>query len=475
MNGGPALELPLDEGVIYPHFVRIILELFGDQFWAVPLVQGVLDSITCVFVAVFTLRWAGDRRAALLAGLGAAAYGPLVIFSGEILPVTILLFLVASALVSATGKKAVEPSDPREPRWLLAGALWATALCTRTEVVVAAPLLAFDAWRRGGRTAALRMAGPMFVVLVVTTALNFSATSRLVPLTVGGGLNFWLGNNPTADGVTPFGDAESAERIKSAMSATPDDSVTVDQSLMESGLGFWTGHPIQAIEGLAKKALWTMSDRELPNTDDPEWLRHRSWLFVSLGFGIVFSLALMGGVLAYRRRWPLLGLGAVAAMAIVPCLVFFTNSRFRAPLILPLIILAAVGVAHLTRREVYRDRRALAGPAGLIAVGLVLSLSDFLGVRDYHIAEIDVNIGLCEEADRRFETSAMYMRKGLAKTPNDPVALMHLALDLEQLGQPDQAIETFRRSRDLIPSEGSLGDMKNDFAIRHRTLLEHTP
>src|SRR6185295_2769340 len=88
---------PFDEAPGYPYFVAAVYSLCGRSMTVVALAQCVLDALTCVLIAVCGSRWF-DLRTGTVAGALAVVYGPLIYFSGELLPVTLLICLATAAL-----------------------------------------------------------------------------------------------------------------------------------------------------------------------------------------------------------------------------------------------------------------------------------------------------------------------------------------------------------------------------------------
>src|SRR5262249_33292203 len=156
------------------------------------LVQAGLDALACALVAGVAQRWFGSA-VGIVAGTIAATYGPLVYFTGAIEP-AIPFVCALTAAFAATGGG----------RWPLGGCLWAVAFLFRTEAVLGVPFAVLDAGRRGGRAPVARTLAPLVVLVVALASVNVAHTGKLVLYITSGGLNFWAGNGPDADGVTPL-------------------------------------------------------------------------------------------------------------------------------------------------------------------------------------------------------------------------------------------------------------------------------
>jgi 4-amino-4-deoxy-L-arabinose transferase-like glycosyltransferase len=473
LGGSGAPAAPFEQAPGYPYFVAAIYALLGPRPVAVAGAQILLDTCTCLLVARLAGGWFGSR-AGLLAGLLAAAYGPLVYFSAQLLPATAFVFLVLAAMAAALSAGAAPP--PRRGAapatadwpWALAACLWGLALCVRSEAVLAFPVVLFDAGRRGGRRALLAMALVLTAFLAVPLALNSTRSGRFVPFTTSDGVNLWLGNNPHADGVNPFvyGPLSDVDAIVRTHAA---DAVDADQRFRARALDFWQTQPAAAGWLLWKKFLWTWTDRELPNTSDIEWETTQSWLFrfpwLPLRFGAILPLALVGIVLLGGGLLPCTLLAAPVAIGLGTSLLFFTNARFRLVLVPALLVLAAAALDRLPRLG--RERPARIAVAVLAAVlGLYAAWGDPYGVRRYRVPQILVNTGILEREAGHFDAAIQLLRDGLRDDPHDDIGWIHLALALEQSGRSGEALQAYFSALALADSSDAR-EMAARFFVRH--------
>jgi tetratricopeptide (TPR) repeat protein len=299
---------------------------------------------------------------------------------------------------------------------------------------------------------------------------NAAGSGTFVLFTTSDGVNLWLGNNPHADGVNPFifGSLEPVADEVRAQAAT---GVDADRIFRRRALAFLRDEPGQALRLLWKKLLWTLNDRELPNTDDIEWVTGHSWLFrrplFPLSFGMVLPLAL-AGVWMLGRQWrEHTTLAGLFLTGLATGVVFFTNARFRLIIVPPVLLLAAVALDRAM--ALVRDRawRALVVPAVVLGAGVVLAWGDFYGVRAYRIPQISVNTGAMEREAGEFEAAVRHLRDGLAGDPYDAIAWVHLALALEQQGNVDAARQAYRDAQARLPNDPDVQQMAARFLARH--------
>lgn len=512
---GQAPAPPFDQAPGYPYLLALIYAVAGPSASAVRGVQAAMDALTCIAIALAAMRVAAPRagrslalRPGIIAGLLAVAYGPFIYFTGELLPATSSLLALSGAVTAAL-----------YGRWYAAGLAFAVATGLRLETLIGLPLLVATAWRSGSRHACLAVSLPVLLVPLALCGMNLNATGRWSAPTTGSGLNLWLGNNPHADGVSPFVSGPLAPIADRARTQANADPLATDALLRVQAIDFWREFPRQAVGLAYKKLRWTLSGRELPNTSDIEWQESYSWMFrvpgLPLGLGVVLALALaalpellptwqgLPGPARVRRRTPPLRQATgerkrpktttapagpaedgyashpVLLLAIGPCIalvtgvVFFTNARFRLPMLPTLLVLAGMAVDQTWTLlpQWRRHQRRLAAMAAAAGFGVWLAYSDPYDVWSYRIAEIDVNTGSVEREAGNYTRAADYLRRALRSTPDDEIAWVHLALALEQQGDPPAAAEAYLDGLARSSGRQHLPDMARRFFARHHLNL----
>lgn len=465
---GQAPPPPYEQGPAYPYFLSFFYAFAGEGAWGVAVVQCLAATATVVLLHLVAARL-GGRVAGLATGLLAAAYGPFIYFTAEVLPATLFVLSCAGAMAAAV--------VPRERRWRLAGALWAVAYLFRSNTVLALPFALLHAWAVGGRAAALRLLVPFALVAAALLALNLGVGGEPVWSTTGGGVNLWIGNNPTSDGVNPFFGPDQ-HAVDAAVRAEATTAAAADRAFTRRALAFWATQPGAALELAAKKLLWTFSAFELSNDVAIDWKQAHSPVFaitgLPLGFAIVLVFAFVYGALVWFAPPPhardLLVLAVPAMLGIATCVLFFTNARFRLPLALALLVLAGLGIAaildHVRRGSVDVRRAASASLAATLAV--VLAYGNWFEVRDYRIPQLDVNAGAMEREARNFDSAILFLRSGLGREPRDPIGWVHLALALEQAGHVDAAREAYESGLGFVPGDPQITEMFARFRQRNR-------
>jgi tetratricopeptide (TPR) repeat protein len=135
-----------------------------------------------------------------------------------------------------------------------------------------------------------------------------------------------------------------------------------------------------------------------------------------------------------------------------------------------LLILAAVGIERLAalRHTWRRQWRVLGLVALAMGLGLLLAWGNFYDVWTYRVPEISVNTGVIEREAGDFPAAVRHLREGLALDPHDGLAWVHLALALEQEGQPRAALQAYLDALTRVPDDTGLEQMAAGFWQRQR-------
>lgn len=178
------------------------------------------------------------------------------------------------------------------------------------------------------------------------TARNLREHGRFVLIASEGGVTFWTGNHPLARGE---GDLAANPDIKRAHLAFRQAHPSMSPEQLEpvyyaEALRYIGANPVDWLILTLKKFfyLWVPMG--------PSYRLHSPRYFWTsvLSYGIVFPLALLGFLRIRRLRVQPRAMWLLAGSAILVCLVFFPQERFRIPVIDPaLIACAAVWLAEV--------------------------------------------------------------------------------------------------------------------------------
>ena len=177
--------------------------------------------------------------------------------------------------------------------------------------------------------------------------------SEYTILSTNGGINFYLGNNPFADGFSPthpelgpgwtedeaagFASNNSGNRLSASEVSSWYYSRTID-SIVSNPTGY--------AKLLFKKIALTLGSYDISNNGDLTWYKQNRILlniFYVFGFYIFIPLGIVGMIIGRRdSRTNSLSLITIISL-FLPSILFFTTARFRLPIlpfILPFVIIA---------------------------------------------------------------------------------------------------------------------------------------
>ena len=312
---------------------------------AARIVQAILGSFTAVLILLIARKVYG-RRAGLIAGLLAAAYGPLILIEVSILGEGLLLLLLTLTVWISTA----EP--PTRARSIVAGLAFGFAAVVRPTALVLAPIFI-------RRTRLFLFA--LFAAYAVLPVMyqHWASTGDLVVVQTSGGFNFYLGNSTTHDGTPwarPGGEwdwARGAAWRAGVRGAADEDRFYVQEAFRDV-----RAHPLRFARLLGTKALWLIQTDEIRDSHAFAFFTSHSTLLRWLpGFGIVFALAAAGIATTLRERprsWMILGWLILMSGAV---LLLVIGMRYRMPIMPPLFMLAGAGTDAILRAAETRQRR----------------------------------------------------------------------------------------------------------------------
>ncbi len=479
----------------YPLLLGLWIKIAGPSVMAAKYAQFVLGSVNCVLTLVLADKVFG-RRVAIIAGLAAAFYAPMIYFDGELLTPTLQTFLNLSAilvLLSAVNRASLW-------RFAAAGLIFGLSLITRPDVLPF--LIAAAVW------AVIVMRGrlPARGLVVSIALMLFCAVIPIVPVAVrnkvvghepvlicsNGGLNFYIGNNADYDRTFsirpgPDWDAMQALPLKENPKAT---QVQQDAYFYREGLSYAFQHPLEYAALTLKKAVIYLTAVEAKRNHDIYYYRHYSSLYSLLLFktpifafplGLALPLAVLG--IARRLRRPGGGLLILYLLAqMVATVAFFVCARYRVTSMPMMLIFAALGGVELWRIAKERAWRRSILPLILAGVVLVISNVNLYGVdRDQRMLDADTRYYQGEILFKAGDAAgaADELEASVALNPSDEVARFNYSRVLRSLGRPDEArrqlLECLRIEPGSPAAHAELGSLSSeegglDEAVRHLSI-----
>jgi tetratricopeptide (TPR) repeat protein len=450
-------------GPLYSHFLGILYVVFsGSRYWAL-FVQSLVGSMTCVLTYLVG-RKVVSNRTATLAALISCQYGILIFYDSLILMESLTLFLNMACLLLLL--EAVDTN-----RWYLflaAGLCLGLSALGRASVLLFAPAAAlWIVWisRSSRRQEMIRISifcGAVLATVSLVTVRNYWVAKDLVPISANGGINFYIGNGPGANGTF---------RIPDEIGMVPDDIAGKSTAELATGrimklsevshwwytqtLSFVRAHPLASLRNLVWKIKLLWNGYEIPQLEWYDACREHSRILrlPLVTSKYVIPLGLCGVILCLRRsRRSALLLLYIAAQTLAISL-FFVTSRYRVTVLPVLCIFAAYSLIWFLASLVHRRYKAVGLALGAVAAIFWLTCPTQLGLhlnelRRWHLINLGLRYSMTEAGLARAES---LLEEAVAISPKAPDAHVYHGIVLRRATRYEEALDRLATASSLDP------------------------
>jgi len=489
---------------LYPYFLGILYLVLGRDLWWVRVVQTILGAASCSLLYLAGKAFF-SRRVGITAGVILSLYAPAIFFDAliqktvlDVFFITLLLFFLSRTQERPTWKS-----------WAAIGAALGLLGLSRENALIWFFVLPAWIWFYFGehprqmrvRWISVFFAGLMLVLAPVGVR-NLMVGGEFTLTTSQFGPNFFIGNNPAADGTymalrPGHGDQkfERQDAIEIAEQAlgrrlSPGE---VSGYWLDRSLEFIRSQPMDWARLMGRKWLLLWNVRELEDAEDFYLYQKWSSLLGVLGwashFGLLAPLAAMGCVLTCRRwrsLWLLYLLLGTLAFSVV---LFYVFGRYRFPIVPFLTLFAAAGLTEGV--SLYKERMLrqglicafvvvvagifvywpIAGAAapsatGYYNLGNALSKQGRISeaIESYERAlQLDPTysvgyyaLGNTLAQQGKLEEATHYLQKAVILDPDLVEAYSNLGQVLFRQGKLENATQQFRKALELRPTSGEI-------------------
>jgi tetratricopeptide (TPR) repeat protein len=484
---------------LYPYLLGGIYAVAGRHLLLVRLVQIVIGSASCALLGLAVARLL-SKRAGLVAGLMLALYAPAIFFDGllqksvlDVFFVCLALWLIAKLSTAERAENAEKKSSLRSLRslrldlWLCLGlTMGGLALTRENAIVFIAVLLAWslvgvDRGRPGLerrttnvdrlRGAAVFLAG-IAIVLVPVAARNAYVGGGFYVTTSQFGPNFYIGNNPSADGTyqslrfgrgAPEYERQDATELAETALGRKLSPAEVSSFWVDKALEFITHRPGAWLMLMGRKFALLSNATEMLDTESQETHAEWSWPLRIGGlvghFGVLVPLAVLGVVLTWPMRSRLWIVYAMTIAYAASVVLFYVFARYRYPLVPLLIAFAAGGLVQ--GADALARRRWPVAPALPVAIALVAVFANWPILSAALMRAItETNLAVALQSDGRLDDAIDHYRRAIALQPTYAPAYNNLGAALHAKGRHDEAIASYQQALNLRP----------DFPLAHYNL-----
>jgi tetratricopeptide (TPR) repeat protein len=365
----------------YAYLLAVLYKLFGYSPFVPGFLQALLESGMAVLIYKITLRvvavdesssgslpersppysFPGAQRqfVALLAAFGWAFFVPAQAYSVILMPTVWLIFAFWLIVWRVIRTDAVLGSTECLLLGLLIG-VTATGIATilfLAPLILAAALIKHEVHHQPRRRRFLVTAAVLFIGIGIGTSPcwihNYFIARDPVFLSAHSGINFWIGNNPDANGYPRFPPGLRAgqvamlqDSITSAESAAgrPLKRSEISAYWSEKARNYIVNHPLAWLRLMLIKLRNFWSAFRYDDLSIVTSLREQGVTLPGLYFGVVAAFALPGMFLGWRiapvSRWII----AAILLHMVAVLTVFVTERYRLAIVPGLMIFAAFGL-----------------------------------------------------------------------------------------------------------------------------------
>jgi Tfp pilus assembly protein PilF len=376
----------------YAYLLAAIYKLAGYGPFVPALLQALLDAGTAMLiykVSVSIFQGAGMRRAQIagwVAAVGWAFFVPAQTYAAILMPTAWFVFVFWLILWRVISRKNAPTGWEALILGLLVG-LTATAIAT---ILFLIPLLVSAILLKPAISAhsQFRTRISAIVLLFLGAAAGTSpcwvhncliARDRVF-LSAHSGINFWIGNNPSANGYPRF-----PPGLRAGQAAMLQDSIDAAESAAGHSLKrgevsqYWSAkardyierYPVAWLRLLALKLRTFWSAFQYDDLSIITILREQRVTFPGIYFGLVAAFALPAMVLGWKTapagRW----VTSAIALQMLALLPVFTTERYRLPIVPGLLIFAAFGLVTFFNNMAAGKFRPALSYIALLAVSAV--------------------------------------------------------------------------------------------------------
>ncbi|MCP4569821.1 MAG: tetratricopeptide repeat protein [FCB group bacterium] len=455
---------PYFRAPFYPYVLGLLLKISNQSLMVVRLFQMLIGCLTLLLIYRLS-REIFSKTAAILAFIIYLLYPITTYFEGELLLDSLFTLLALATLYCIT--------TGRESRGKLvySGLFFALAALTRPTILVFFPIALFYLHRYDLKQHALGFKHRSvilfsFVVLLTiapVTLINFIHSGRPILISYQGGVNFFIGNNQEADGLSaslpPVGKAWDIKDADYLAWQGSGEKLRYDRQSSYwygQGIDFIISDPVGFLKLTGKKLHFLFSGHEISNNRPLDQAvfanEYLKWFPMRVIFIIPLSILPLFLIRSGRRDFLFL-YGVILFYGLIVAL-FFVTSRFRLPLLPFLTILAGGGISALAvqiRSRQFGSRLAIA----LLAVVAIFALGRF---NPYEVSLVNPRQALflrgnmaLRQAD--YTTAASRFDSLALMTPYLDNAYLNLGIARLKQGHTDAAREAF--NMELVNNPGS--------------------
>jgi 4-amino-4-deoxy-L-arabinose transferase-like glycosyltransferase len=383
----PAAPLPA-------YVVAVVYKVFSPNPLYIRILNLCLGIATCY--VVYRIGWQlGNRRVGLVAGFVAALYKPFIFYSVVPMKTALSVFLFATTILCFLAVLR----DPSRRKALSVGLVAGLLVNVRENAMVLIPvmlgMMLWAAYREHSLSATVGTLLLSFLIGLTIAAgpfalRNYLVSGELVLTTHQAGFNLYLGNN--LDNPDPYyrpvpfaSSSPSTQGIQFTIEASRRVGHTLSSAEASS---YWIHEVVQSALTHPAAFLWKLGEKALALLNRFEAGDHYNIDFMSRfatffqlplpELALILPLGLAGMATAGFASRQAFGTTVASIAYALTLILFFTNDRYRLPLLTLLIPFAVIGLANLRASIRQVGVKSLVIYAGVVGLFVIV---EYLPVR----------------------------------------------------------------------------------------------
>jgi len=453
---------------LYPYFLGVVYAIFGRDLLIVRVIQAAIGSASCVLLGLAAARLF-SKRVGLAAGLTLALWAPAIFFDSLLQKSVLDMFFMCLSLWLISGIRE-QGSGIRAWVPIVLGCSMAALSLTRENGLLLVAVVALWLWS-SDRRRILYFATGLAIVFAPVVARNYSVDGGFYLTTSQFGSNFYIGNNPNADGTYAsirFGrGAPEFERLDAKEVAEESVGRTLSPSEVSSfwtgrALGYITSQPLSWLKLTGRKILLLFNRNEMLDTEAQESYAEFSVVLRVLGwvthFGLLVPLALIGVIATWPDRRRLLIVHALALAYAASVVMFFVFARYRYPLVPFLIVFAAAPFDSRVRDYIARTlTQGNSKKWQWAAIGVVVAIFSNWPVLSPTLMQsiTENNLGAAFLEKGQYDQAIAHHERAIALRPDYAPAYNNLGAVLRAAGRLDDAVARYQQALAIRPDFAS--------------------
>lgn len=473
-------------GPLYPYFLALLLKITGDSIFWTRLLQMIFPSVSASLLYLIG-RHALSKKVGIIAAFGFALYGTMIFYDAMLLIESLFIMLNLGGIYLMLKYRR----ESSLKIWALTGLIFGLSAITRPNVLLLSPLfllwiyLNFSEIRERFRR--LAIPGVFFLAMMIpilgVTLRNYLVAGEAILISSQGGVNFYIGNNRDAEGLTmlmpeleldeslPWTEFTAATRTAAEREAGRTLTAGEESSFWSrKAWQFITENPGKFLGLTIRKLVYLCVGFENSDNQDIYFSRQYSSIYSALlwkkilyfPYGLLFPLALAGMFAGWRMRKELSLLYLFIIGYIPTIILFLVTARHRLPLVPFLLIFAAIALTELVRLWKNGFRKKSAVIVGIFLVTMALCNRTYFDIGFSNTSQMHFNLGLTYEKQGNLAMAEREYQKALEDNPQSATTLNNLGFVQFRLGKLEEAQAQFERS---IHSEPQFAEAYNNLGL----------